>query len=193
MEFNFADNYYLFRLINNEAFPTNSLQIIGGEKITYHLDDKGRIDYLEVQPNSNGAASDRFSVYSRWQVRLSPAEVKARLADIRINVGDIVDLQATKYGYSRRLAELKIVGTQGERMLAGLRIRSALGLRESLFIILREYDEYNHISAFRFLGRGWGHGVGMCQVGAYGLALEGLNYQEILKTYYKNIELSKLY
>jgi stage II sporulation protein D len=44
-----------------------------------------------------------------------------------------------------------------------------------------------------FYGRGWGHGVGMCQVGAYGMALEGATFEEILTKYYKGIELKKLY
>ena len=42
-------------------------------------------------------------------------------------------------------------------------------------------------------GRGWGHGVGMCQVGAYGMAMEGATFEEILKKYYKGIELRTLY
>ena len=45
----------------------------------------------------------------------------------------------------------------------------------------------------RLAGRGWDHGVGMCQVGAYGMALDGARYEEILKKYYKGIELQKLY
>ena len=44
-----------------------------------------------------------------------------------------------------------------------------------------------------FYGRGWGHGVGMCQVGAYGMALDGATFEEILTKYYKGIELKKLY
>ncbi|MBN8725655.1 MAG: SpoIID/LytB domain-containing protein [Acidobacteria bacterium] len=193
LEFEITSDCYLFRVVNNEVFPANSVEIIGGEKVNYHLDSKGRIDYLEIQPNSNGASSDRYSVFSRWQVEYSPSELKARLADARVQVGDILDLKVTKYGFSQRAAELKIIGTQGERTITGLRIRSALGLRESLFIILREYDEKRQVTRFRFSGRGWGHGVGMCQVGAYGLAVDGLNYEEILKNYYSGVELSKLY
>jgi stage II sporulation protein D len=42
-----------------------------------------------------------------------------------------------------------------------------------------------------FYGSGWGHGVGMCQVGAYGMAMDGANYEQILKTYYTGIEVSR--
>ncbi|MBI4851727.1 MAG: SpoIID/LytB domain-containing protein [Acidobacteria bacterium] len=193
IEFELTSDCYLFRIVNNEAFPMTSVEIIGGEKLNYHLDSKGRIDYLEIQPNPNGAASDRFSVFSRWQVEYSPEELKARLVDARVNVGDILDVKISKYGLSQRAAELKVIGSQTERTITGLRIRSALGLRESLFIVLREYDQKGEIKKFRFSGRGWGHGVGMCQVGAYGLAVDGLNYEEILKIYYRGIDLVKKY
>jgi stage II sporulation protein D len=88
---------------------------------------------------------------------------------------------------------LEVIGAQGIAHVRGGRIRSALGLREQLFVIDRKYDSDGRVTGFVFTGRGWGHGVGMCQVGAYGLARQGLSYAQILKTYYSGIELSKLY
>jgi stage II sporulation protein D len=75
----------------------------------------------------------------------------------------------------------------------GGRIRSVLGLREQLFVIERKLDSDGRAISFVFTGRGWGHGVGLCQVGAYGLAKQGLTYAQILKAYYTGIELTKLY
>jgi stage II sporulation protein D len=75
----------------------------------------------------------------------------------------------------------------------GGRIRSALGLREQLFVIERKTDESGRVTGFAFLGRGWGHGVGMCQVGAYGLARQGFTHEQILKAYYTGIDLTKMY
>jgi stage II sporulation protein D len=89
--------------------------------------------------------------------------------------------------------DLEVIGAQGIGRVRGGRIRSALGLREQLFVIDRKYDSEGRVTSFVFTGRGWGHGVGMCQVGAYGLARQGLTYAQILKTYYSGIELSKLY
>ena len=77
--------------------------------------------------------------------------------------------------------------------MRGGRIRSVLGLREQLFVIERRLDAAGNVVGFVFTGRGWGHGVGLCQVGAYGLAKQGLNYSQILKTYYTGIELTKMY
>ena len=85
------------------------------------------------------------------------------------------------------------MGTDGTRQVLGGRIRSALGLREQLFVIEKKYDDNGRVTGFTFLGRGWGHGVGMCQVGAYGLAKQGFSYDQILKAYYTGIDLTRLY
>lgn len=193
VEVELARGFYMFRFIQGEYYPARTVEVVGGEKVSFHRDERGRIDYLEVQLNPNGAASDRFSVYSRWETRYTASELRARLAEAKVSVGEILDLQPLRYGFSNRLAEMRVVGSERERVLTGFRIRSALGLRESLFIIQREYSESGDVIAYRFIGRGWGHGVGMCQVGAYGLALEGLTYEQILKSYYTGIELTRLY
>jgi stage II sporulation protein D len=68
-----------------------------------------------------------------------------------------------------------------------------LGVKEYLFVVDRETDEQGRLVAFVFTGRGWGHGVGMCQVGAYGLAKEGYSFSAILQKYYTGIKLQKMY
>ena len=87
----------------------------------------------------------------------------------------------------------EIVGTSGRRTVPALRLRTLLGLRDSLFSHDIERNAAGDVVGAMFFGRGWGHGVGMCQVGAYGMALDGATYEEILKKYYKGIELKKLY
>jgi len=89
--------------------------------------------------------------------------------------------------------ELLITGSETQAIAEGLRIRYVLGLRETLFTIDREYDEEDRVTYFTFSGRGWGHGVGLCQVGAFGMAWAGADYQEILKKYYNGITISKIY
>jgi stage II sporulation protein D len=119
--------------------------------------------------------------------------VQTRLARAARGIGSIVDLRVLSRGSSRRVTDLEIVGTNGTAHVRGGRIRSALGLREQLFVIDREYDESGRVTGFTFTGRGWGHGVGMCQVGAYGLAKQGWSSEQILKAYYTGIELTRLY
>jgi stage II sporulation protein D len=69
----------------------------------------------------------------------------------------------------------------------------ALGLKEDLFVMDRQYDKDGNVSVFVFSGKGWGHGVGMCQVGAYGMALRGKTYREILAHYYSGAEVTGAY
>ncbi len=78
-------------------------------------------------------------------------------------------------------------------MLKGLRVRWELGLRENLFVIDRELDAKGQVERFVFTGKGWGHGVGLCQVGAFGMAQAGSSYEEILQHYYTGIALQKVF
>jgi stage II sporulation protein D len=78
------------------------------------------------------------------------------------------------------------------KTLKGGKIRSALRLREQLFVINKKYSG-NQVTGYTFTGRGWGHGVGMCQYGAYGLAKMGVKYDEIIKHYYTGVDVAKAY
>ena len=184
---------FLFRQLGERAYAVSSVTLVGGEPVTYHLAPNGQIDYLEVKPAPNGAAADRFSPFSNWTTTLSLGQVQARLARAARGIGPIVDLHVVSRGSSHRVTDLEIVGANGTAHVRGGRIRSALGLREQLFVIDREYDETGRITEFNFVGRGWGHGVGMCQVGAYGLAKQGWSAEQILKAYYSDIQLTRIY
>jgi stage II sporulation protein D len=184
---------FLFREFGGDLYQTKSLAMVGGEPVVFHVSTRGEVDYLQVSPASNGAAADRFSSLTNWLAQMSLRSVQARLGRSVRGVGSITDLRIAKQGTSRRVIDLEVIGTQGVAHIRGGRIRSALGLKEQLFVIDRTYDENNRVASFTFTGRGWGHGVGMCQFGAYGLAKQGLNVEQILKTYYTGIELTNLY
>lgn len=184
---------FLFRQLGERPYAVSSVTLVGGEPVTYHLAANGQIDFLEVKPAPNGAAADRFSPFSSWTRDLSLVQVQSRLARSARGIGQIVDLRVASRGSSHRVTDLEIVGSSGTAHVRGGRIRSALGLREQLFVIDREYDDGGRVASFVFSGRGWGHGVGMCQVGAYGLAKQGWSYEQILKAYYTGIELTRMY
>lgn len=184
---------FLFREFGGDLYQTKSLALVGGEPVVFHVSARGEVDYLQVSPATNGAAADRFSSLTNWLAQMSLRTVQTRLARSVRGIGSITDLRIAKQGTSRRVIDLEVVGTQGTAHIRGGRIRSALGLKEQLFVIDRTYDENNRVASFTFTGRGWGHGVGMCQFGAYGLAKQGLNVEQILKTYYTGIELTNLY
>ncbi len=188
-----APDAYLFRTFGGECLPVERVEIIGGEAVRLYADQDGRVRYLEVTPVLNGATGDRTSQFSWWEVRLSRSELQAQLAKAGVSVGDIRELKPLARGDSGRVARLQVVGAAGTSILTGLRIRSALGIRENLFVILHEQDAAGRLTGVRFIGRGWGHGVGMCQVGAYGLAVEGYTHEQILKHFYTGIALTRLY
>jgi stage II sporulation protein D len=184
---------FLFRQLGERPYPVESVALVGGEPVTYHLAPNGQIDFLEVKPAPNGAAADRMSPFANWTRNMSVGQVQGRLARWARGIGPIVDLRVVSRGNSHRVTDLEIVGAGGTAHVRGGRIRSALGLREQLFVIDREYDDNGRVSEFIFVGRGWGHGVGMCQVGAYGLAKQGWTTEQILKAYYSGIELTRIY
>jgi stage II sporulation protein D len=188
-----SSDAYLFRAFGEAVYQVRSVALVGAEPVTFHLNRGGQVDYLEVRPAQNGAAADRFSPFTNWTVSLTVAEARARLSRWAGRIGALTDLRIAARGWSRRVIDLEIVGTSGTNHLRGGRIRSALGLREQLFVIERRYDEGGRVTGFQLTGRGWGHGVGLCQVGAYGMARAGLSFDKILKAYYTDIDLTKLY
>jgi stage II sporulation protein D len=184
---------FIFRAFGDALFAVRSAQLAGGEPVTFHTDARGAIDYLEVRPAPAGASAERYAPYTYWATTLTASEVAQRLSRSAGRVGAITDLRVARRGVSHRALDLEVVGTQGTAHVLGGRIRTALGLREQLFVVERRFDESGRVAGFTFTGRGWGHGVGMCQVGAYGMARAGLGYEKILKHYYTGIELTKMY
>jgi len=167
------------------------LHLLGGEKIRWIARD-GQPSLYEFYLPFPSNVLDRTSPYRMWQVRLGREELSRRINRF-YPVGELIDLLPLRRGASNRVIELLIKGSATEVRVKGLRIRRVLGLRDTLFVIDREYDPNGQIQAFVFTGRGWGHGVGLCQVGAYGLALSGANYREILKKYYHGVKITRLY
>jgi stage II sporulation protein D len=184
---------FLFRQFGDNVYQMKSLALVGGEPVTFHVSARGEVDYLEVKPATDGASADRFSPFANWTTELSLGQVQARLSRSVRGIGAVTDIRVARRGSSRRVIDLEVVGTNGIGHVRGGRIRSVLGLREQLFVIDRVYTANDHVSGFVFVGRGWGHGVGMCQYGAFGLAKQGLNVEQILKTYYTGIDLTRLY
>jgi len=184
---------FLFRQFGDNVYQMKSLALVGGEPVLFHVSARGEVDYLEVKPATDGASADRFSPFTNWTTELSLGQVQARLSRSIRGIGAVTDIRVARRGSSRRVIDLEVVGTNGIGHVRGGRIRSVLGLREQLFVIDRVYTANDRVSGFVFIGRGWGHGVGMCQYGAFGLAKQGLNVEQILKTYYTGIDLTKLY
>lgn len=184
---------WLFRRFADMSFAVDRLTLVGGERVTYHVNASGRVDFLEAEVSDRGAASDRLSGQAQWRERIAVDELRRRLGRYRVSVGDIESLAPIAYGESNRVLEIEVIGGEGRARLRGFQIRNAIGLKENLFVIDRETDEQGRAVAFVFTGRGWGHGVGMCQTGAAGLAKEGYSYTSILQKYYTGVKVQKVY
>jgi peptidoglycan hydrolase-like amidase len=183
----------LFRVLGDDSYAVDRLGIRGNERITYHLNSAGRIDFLEVEVSDRDESHDHIADASKWSAQVSAEELQRRLAKARIDVGEIKDITPLAFGASRRVVELEIVGTERTAQLRGGQIRNALGLKDNPMVIERERDSRGNATQISFTGKGFGHGVGMCQVGAMRLAKQGQSYIGIVQKYYTGVSVQKIY
>jgi stage II sporulation protein D len=143
-----------------------------------------RVLALVVLRSAGGDEADRRSAWRSWRRERSWDELEASLGEPGLERLEIV-----RRGRSGRVVSLAVVDREGRRrLIKGFEIRRALDLPETLFEMHVLTDSDGDRVA-HFLGRGWGHGVGLCQNGAYGLARAGMTFDHILKHYYTGIEI----
>ena len=137
--------------------------------------------------------------FYRWRVDYTQEEISQLInSKLNIDFGQIMDLIPIERGKSARLCQLKIVGTK-QTLIIGkeLEIRRALSpshLYSSAFVVDKEDVNAEGIPAlFHIIGCGWGHGVGLCQIGAAVMGEKGYNYDQILAHYYPGADLKELY
>jgi stage II sporulation protein D len=189
-EFSLTPDALIYQRIGDERLAVRGGSWIGGELVDFRAEGT-TIPMLVYRINFANPAADRFSRLALWQVHKTKAELDAAFKPIAI--GEFTDMRVLQRGSSDRAVSTEVIGSAGRRTVPALRIRTLLGLRDSLFSYDIERNASGAVVGATFYGRGWGHGVGMCQVGAYGMALEGATYEQILKKYYTGIELKKLY
>jgi len=136
--------------------------------------------------------------FYRWKVRYTQEELAELIrTNTKTDYGDILDLVPVQRGPSGRICKLKIVGTL-KTMTIGkeLEIRRTLSsshLFSSAFVVDKGEMKDNVPQWFLLSGAGWGHGVGLCQIGAAVMGEKGYSYEEILLHYYKGAEIRKFY
>jgi stage II sporulation protein D len=183
---------FLFRKFGANSYPVKEAALVGGEEVRFQTDSTGAVSYLEVSPTDQPTVAERMSPFTNWTTSLGASAVQSRLSRYVRGIGTLYDVNIKRQGYSRRAAELEIIGSNGTKILKGGAIRSALRLKEQLFVINKRYSG-NQVTSYTFTGRGWGHGVGMCQYGAYGMAKMGVKYDDIIKHYYTGVDVTKAY
>lgn len=128
--------------------------------------------------------------FYRWALDLSASAIRSRLRRAGIRVGEIRRIEAAKKSPSGRAWSFLVASSSGKKKIQGNQFRMALGpeaLRSTLLTDLKRTRR-----GFHFEGRGWGHGVGLCQWGARGRALAGQTYPQILEAYYPRSSLRRI-
>ena len=137
--------------------------------------------------------------FYRWEVTYTQEEISKLVKERSgMDYGNIVDLEPIARGTSGRLYKLKIVGTNKTLTIGKeLEIRRTLSpshLYSSAFVVEKGENDANGLpSTFTLKGAGWGHGVGLCQIGAAVMGAKGYNYKEILLHYFVDAEIKELY
>lgn len=137
--------------------------------------------------------------FYRWKETLSQEKLQQLIADkLKMDLGAILDMKAVERGKSGRISKLQFIGTEKTFTIGKeLEIRRTLSdshLLSSAFVVDKyDKDEQGVPQRFELIGAGWGHGVGLCQIGAAVMGEQGYHYDAILLHYYQGAEIKKLY
>ena len=177
-----------------EEAPGGSLRLVAqsdiqvGDRVKWLARPEGS-PVLVRRLDPDGTALDRYNALAHWKVELKEDELLDKLRT-RAGMHGLHSLQAV-HNDQGRVLELTALDDQGRaHRFSGMRIRNLLGLKDNVFSMVTLGTEPER--RWVIYGRGWGHGVGMDQTGAYGMALEGATFDGILKHYYRGIQLSQI-
>ena len=166
--------------------------ILSGPEAYCHTEDERLLE--KILPAFDRETKSFF----RWTTEYSREELEEILREKSgIDFGDLQEIVPLRRGPSGRIYRLKIVGSK-KSMVVGkeLEIRRWLSrshLYSSAFLVKIKYDSRGKVERFTFHGAGWGHGVGLCQIGAAVMAARGFSAEEILKHYFRGAEIKKIY
>ncbi|MBU0529055.1 SpoIID/LytB domain-containing protein [bacterium] len=146
---------------------------------------------------------DKSSSYYRWNIAYSQKEITSIINQkLDLDATNIINISPLKRGYSGRITKLKIDYINKSDKNKSIILNSEYDIRNALHkqflyssaIIIEQKTQRNYLpEKFKFIGAGWGHGVGLCQIGALGMALNEYSAGDILKHYFKNIKIEKIY
>jgi len=193
---------YLTKVVDSEHGEANSLDLRQEEEAEKWIrtsppafcNTTDQKVLSQVLPDFDQATTDFF----RWKVDYTQEQLSALLLKkTGLDFGQIIRLDPLERGQSARLIKLRIVGTKKTAVIGKeLEIRRALSeshLYSAAFVV-DYHDVQDEIpQQFYLTGAGWGHGVGLCQIGAAVMGEKGYDYQSILKHYFRGAELRQLY
>ncbi|MBU4310377.1 SpoIID/LytB domain-containing protein, partial [bacterium] len=144
----------------------------------------GRLPYLK----SVRCKYCKDSPHYEWEKELSLSDISNALS--RKGISEIESIEVYKRSSTERVVELVVEDEFGKHIISGNQFRMALGPNVIRSTYFKMKEKRGRVE---FKGRGWGHGVGMCQWGARGMAEKNFSYKEILKHYYTEVKIQKIY
>ena len=186
--FNLPENIPIWRRLGDRYQEYASVPVMIGDRGFLHTDARRTPIGLVVQANVDGASFDRTSSFADW-TRSYRADELVTSINKRNPIQQLVGLRPLTIDASQRIAEMEVTAEGGRTfVLRGLPVRWSLNVPDNLFVFDKSVDP-DGVDRYTFFGKGWGHGVGMCQVGAYGMAFRGWKADQILKHYYPGVEI----
>ncbi len=180
----------IFRRVADRLQEYANVPVLIGDRATMIIGAEKKVVAAIVQANYDGAAFDRTSSFSNW-TRSYRADELVQSINRRNPITQLIDIRPTVIDASKRVAELEVTAEGGRTFtLRGLPVRWSLNVPDNLFVYDKTKDP-DGMDRYTFFGKGWGHGTGMCQVGAYGAAFRGWTFDRILRHYYTGIEIVK--
>jgi stage II sporulation protein D len=185
------DGIPIFRRLGDRFEEYASVPVMIGDRAVVSLNGRKVPVALIVVGNYDGAAFDRTSSFSNW-TRSYRADELVKSINNRNPIQQLIDLRPITVDASQRIAELEVTAEGGRKfILRGLPVRWSLNVPDNLFVFEKTKDA-DGTDRYTFYGKGWGHGVGMCQTGAYGMAFRGWTFDRILRHFYSGIEIGAM-
>lgn len=184
-------------ILTYRGLPVNALFHSSSGGYTENSEEvwKERLEYIRARPDPHDLNDKHYN----WQVKYSREQLIEQLNKRGYKfreVIDIVELERTSTTKRVKRVAVKGLNEQGtpvtEEICNADRVRVTLGLKSAFFTMQKEFDGQQKLVKVTFSGNGWGHGLGMSQYGALGLARKGYNYQDILKYYYSGVTISRV-
>ncbi|HEV8579805.1 MAG TPA: SpoIID/LytB domain-containing protein [Thermoanaerobaculia bacterium] len=173
-----------------EDLYSSGLALVPGDRLTLFWQGDHVVAATQ-EVDLDGVAFDRSSPYSSWTRFRTDSQIAAQVNTRFPGLG-FTGFEVLSRGESGRAGKIRIYGDAGQQVdVEGLAVRWTLDIPDTLFTAKRLAPKGQE-AGWLFTGRGFGHGVGMCQVGAYGMAQRGHDYREILTHYYTGVELGRV-
>jgi len=168
-------------------FPAYFHSTCGG-----HTEEVGSVFGKDSMPPLSGVVCNycNNSKYSRWSKNIRKSEIERRLREAKVYVSNISTVKAIYPGAGKHGSRVEIVSANGSKEMNANDFRLMVGPN---YLYSTAFDSKNNGKSITFSGRGWGHGVGLCQYGAQAMAEKGFQWSAILKYYYPKIELVRIY